>query len=114
LQYHTPNSTKKLIIEKVPWAIRPGWEIDDYDIQVSAWVRNTETMQAIVMDPDFQALVAGEDEICDQVRAKITAGWEEVFVEDGKIVDVDYGTWEERSRVGQDSKLTTAPDDIRM
>lgn len=71
-------------------------------------------MQAIVMDPDFQSLVAGEDEICDQTRAKVTAGWEEVYVEDGKVVDDDYGTYEERISAGSGSVATDAPEGIRI
>ncbi|GKZ24595.1 hypothetical protein AbraIFM66951_011999 [Aspergillus brasiliensis] len=113
-QYHTPSASKKLITEKIPWAVRPGWEIEDHDIMVSVYVPNAETAQAIVMDPDFQSLVAGEDEICDQTRAKLTAGWEEVFVEDGKVVDEDYGSFEELIALGQDSKPTSAPEGIRI
>ncbi|KAI9040423.1 EthD domain-containing protein [Aspergillus affinis] len=114
VQYHTPSTSKQLIRDKIPWAIRSGWEIDDHDIQVSVWVRNTETMQAIVMDPDFQSLVAGEDDICDQTRAKVTAGWEEVFVDDGKVVEADYGTYEERISAGSSSVVTDAPEGIRI
>jgi hypothetical protein len=113
-QYHTPTTTKQLITSKIPWALRPGWEIDEHDIEASIWVRNTETLHAIIADPDFQKLAAGDDEICDSTRGKITAGWEEVFVEDGKIVDADYGTYEERSSVGLGSKETEAPAGIRL
>lgn len=71
-------------------------------------------MQAIVMDPDFQSIVAGEDDICDQAKAKVTAGWEEVFVEDGKIVEADYGSWEEKTTLAADSKATSVPEDMRI
>ncbi|GJP96131.1 hypothetical protein AnigIFM63604_005791 [Aspergillus niger] len=113
-QYHTPSASKRLITEKIPWAVRPGWEIEDHDIMVSVYVPNAETAQAIVTDPDFQSLVAGEDEICDQTRAKLTAGWEEVFVEDGKVVGEDYGSFEELTSLGHDSKTTSAPEGIRI
>ena len=58
--------------------------MDDHDVQISVWIRNTEDMVAIVMDPDFQALVADEDKMVDSERATLIAGWEEVYVEDGE------------------------------
>ena len=88
----------------MPWVVRPGWTIDDHDIIISVWVRTTDDMLAIVMDPDFQGLVAGEDEICDSAKAHITAGWEEVFVEDGKVVEEEWGSYEERSDKRPQSK----------
>lgn len=33
-------------------------------------------MMAIVTDPDFQALIAGDDDIVDPSKASVTAGWE--------------------------------------
>jgi hypothetical protein len=71
-------------------------------------------MLAIVTDPDFQGLVAGEDEICDQEKAHITAGWEEVYVENGKVVEGEFGSYEERSNVGAQSKRSEIEGDIRV
>ena len=85
--------------------MRPGWEIDDHDLQVSVYVRDTDTIQAILMDPDFQALVADDHEYSLQDKAKVTAGWEEVFLEDGKIVEVDQATtYEQRAKIGSNSQ----------
>ncbi|KAF2453854.1 hypothetical protein BDY21DRAFT_354343 [Lineolata rhizophorae] len=103
-QYHTPSSARQLMKDKFPFVVRPGFTIDDHDIQISFWVRSTDTMLAILTDPDFQALVTGEDELklADQDRGTLVTGWEEVYVEDGKVVNVEdgecmYGTYAERS-----------------
>ena len=81
---------------------------------ISVWVRSTDDMMAIVLDPDFQSLVAGENEICDTERAHLTAGWEEVFVEDGKVVEGVFGSYDERSNVGASSKRSEIEGDIKL
>lgn len=48
-------------------------------------------MQAIVTDPDFQSLIAGDDKIIDVENVTVAAGWEEVYIEDGKIVNIEDG-----------------------
>jgi hypothetical protein len=65
-------------------------------------------MQAIVTDPDFPSLIAGDDAIIDVHNATVTAGWEEVYVEDGKIVNIEYGNslytpFKESVKVGDSS-----------
>lgn len=74
---------------------------------------------AIVMDPDFQALVAADDEVTDSERATVVAGWEEVYIEDGKIVNVEngeslYPPFGECIKVGDASKRTEAEDVINF
>ncbi|KAF2248962.1 hypothetical protein BU26DRAFT_540414 [Trematosphaeria pertusa] len=96
-QYHTPTACRQLLQEKLPWAVRPGWKIDDHDITISVWVRSTDDMLKIVMDPDFQALVAEDEMTTDGSKGTISAGWEEMYVEDGKIVNVEEGKSTEMS-----------------
>ena len=65
-------------------------------------------MQAIVTDPDFQWLIAGDDAIIDVHNATVTVGWEEIYVEDGKIVNIEdgnslYTPFEESVKVGDSS-----------
>jgi hypothetical protein len=115
-QYHTPSVTKKLLTDNIPFALRPGWAVDDHDIMISVWVRTTEQMAAIFMDPDFQTLVMG-DTPESQEKAHITAGWEEVFLDDGKIVDVPFPPYEERSAVGAGSKkvsIEETPEETKL
>lgn len=103
--------------EKLPWAVRPGWKIDAHDVMISVWIRTPESMMAIVTDPDFQALIAGDDEVIDNDKATVTAGWEEVYVEDGKIVNIEdgkslYPSFVECEKLGAAGKRTTAPADL--
>ncbi|RAL17619.1 EthD domain-containing protein, partial [Aspergillus homomorphus CBS 101889] len=88
VQYHTPRASKNLILEQIPWAIQPGWELDDYDIIVSVYVPSMAAMEAIMTDAEFQPLFAGEAAVFED-GARMTAGWEEVFVEDGKVLATD-------------------------
>jgi hypothetical protein len=83
------------------------------------WVRTTEDMLAIVMDSDFQTLVAGDEKTSDMTKATITAGWEEVYVEHGKIVNVEdgesvYPAFAECVTVGSASKPTKAPTNLEF
>ena len=104
-KYYTLQTSKNLILEKIPWVIRPGWTMDDADVMVSVYVRNTETLQAIIMDPDFQALVADDDKISLQDKARVTAGWEEVFLDDGEIVEPNLAAnYEQRAAIGSEAK----------
>ena len=84
------------------WATQqPGWEIADHDYELAVYVRNVGTMQAILMDPEFHTLMAEDAGYTLHNKAKVTAGWEEVFVEDGKIVEPDAkATFEERTSIG--------------
>ncbi|PYH72225.1 EthD domain-containing protein [Aspergillus vadensis CBS 113365] len=93
-QYHTPSSSKKLITEKIPWALGRGWTLDDHDVIISVYVPNAETMAAIVKDPEFQELLSGDSEIL-QPTAKVTAGWDEVFVDNGQVVTMDRNRLDE-------------------
>jgi hypothetical protein len=47
----------------------------------------------------------------------VISGWEEVYVEDGKIVNIEggkslYPSFAECVKVGDASKATKAPDDV--
>ncbi|KAF2824080.1 hypothetical protein CC86DRAFT_355534 [Ophiobolus disseminans] len=105
-QVYTPSICRDLFRDKIPWAVRPGWNIDDHDMAINIWVRTTDQMLAIVMDPDFQALVAGDNEYIDSERGTISAGWE-----DGKVVNVEdgnslYPAFDECVRVGNASQTS--------
>ena len=52
----------ELFKDEIPWAFRPDWEIDDHDGPINIWIRTADHLLAIVMDLDFQALVAADDE----------------------------------------------------
>jgi hypothetical protein len=73
-------------------------------------------MQAIVTDPDFQSLIAGDDAIIDVENATVSAGWEEVYIEDGKIVNIEdgkslYPPFTESVKVGDPSVRSEMTDE---
>lgn len=84
-------------MEKIPWALGRGWTLDDHDVIISVYVPNAETMAAIVNDPEFQDLLSGDSEIL-QPTAKVTAGWDKVFVDDGQVATMDRSSSLEESR----------------
>lgn len=69
----------------------PGWTINDHDIGIGFYVRSMDQLQALMADPEFQAMLAEEVDIIDPSRANLTLGWEEVYVEDGKVVNIEGG-----------------------
>jgi hypothetical protein len=98
---------RELLKEKLPWVIANGWKIEDHDAQIQLYVRSLDQVTAIVMDPDFQALISGENDVQEDEGTTVACGWEEVYVDNNEIVNIDadgkvlYGTWEERSGAGQ-------------
>ena len=53
-------------------------------------MRSVEDLEKAVQDPDYPANV-GPDEakFLDQKRSVVTVGWEEVYLKDGKVVNID-------------------------
>ncbi|KAJ4293578.1 hypothetical protein N0V90_008861 [Kalmusia sp. IMI 367209] len=100
-QYHKPAPLRAILTEGPLAAVRPpNWTVDDHDIELVFYLRNPEQIGALMADPDFQELMKAEVHLVDQERANISIGWEEVFVEDGKVVNVDgakssYPSWAE-------------------
>ncbi|KAK2591240.1 hypothetical protein QQS21_011082 [Conoideocrella luteorostrata] len=116
-QYHTPSAIRDLVKDKMPWINRPGWSVDDHDVQISYWVRTLEQAHAILMDPEFQALVQEASGYQDDDRATFAAGWVEVYVEDGKLVNMDeqgntvyQESFAAKCTLGSDSKRTEMPE----
>ncbi|KAF2469557.1 uncharacterized protein BDR25DRAFT_288459 [Lindgomyces ingoldianus] len=117
-QYYTPKALRGLVEEKLPWAVRPGWKIDEHDAVIQVYVRTPEQMMAIVTDPDFQSLIADDDDIVDPSKATVTAGWEEVYVEDGKIVNIEngksiYPSFAECEKLGAVGRATSISADMQ-
>ena len=54
-------------------------------------MRTLEDFFKIVTDPEFRELYGQESEVVAQDRGTMTVGWEEVYVEDGKMVNLDGG-----------------------
>ncbi|KAF2642236.1 hypothetical protein P280DRAFT_467628 [Massarina eburnea CBS 473.64] len=114
-QLHTPKALSDLYRNQMSWAVQPGWDIDDHDIEVSVYVRSPEDMKKILTDPDFQEIVQGETHIIDNSRGTLRAGWEEVYIEDGKIVENvkdGYGNFDDKIKIATEAPKTTGPSGI--
>ncbi|KAF2004624.1 hypothetical protein P154DRAFT_571840 [Amniculicola lignicola CBS 123094] len=84
------RSSPALILSKIPWAVRPGFRIDDHNVAICIW-----------------ELVIGGEWIVNGARAIATAGWEEVYIEDRKVVNVAEG---ESLYAGFEEKITSRAD----
>lgn len=74
-------------------------------------------MKNILTDPDSQAMTATETHTIDDSRGTLRAGWEEVYVEDGKIVEVPsvgYGEYEDKVRLATEAERTTGAKDVTL
>ena len=87
LQYHTPKSTRDLAAGV---AKEFGWTLADYDGHVEFMVRSIEDLKKAVEDPEYpERVLPDEQRFLDQSSSVVTLGWEEVYVEDGKVVNID-------------------------
>lgn len=61
-----------------------------HDGHVEILLKDIEDLETAVQDPDYPARV-GPDEakFLDQKRSVVTVGWEEVYLRDGKVVNID-------------------------
>lgn len=65
--------------------------ISDHHVQVEYYMRDMETVYKVSQDPDFQALHAEEGPFVSRLHVVASVGWVEVYVEDGKVVNVRDG-----------------------
>ncbi|KAL2072670.1 hypothetical protein VTL71DRAFT_12013 [Oculimacula yallundae] len=86
-QYHTPKSTRDLVAGV---AKEFGWKVADYDGHVEFMVKNIEDLKRAVQDPEYpERVLPDEMRFMDQKNSVVTVGWEEVYVKDGKVVNID-------------------------
>ncbi|CUS13586.1 unnamed protein product [Tuber aestivum] len=84
-QYHATTKTRALV---TPMAASRGWKIADFDGQVEILCRSFEDVLIACADPEYPGKI-GRDEkkFIDHSRSVASVGWEEVYVEDGRVVD---------------------------
>ncbi|KAH6671368.1 EthD domain-containing protein [Halenospora varia] len=85
-QYHTPSSARALL---GPLANKVGLSISPYDGHVEILLRSVEDLENALKDPLYAEVVGPDEGFMDQSRSMVTVGWEEVYIRDGKIVNVD-------------------------
>ena len=87
LQYHTPKSTRELAADI---AKQFDWTLADYDGYVEFIVRSVEDLKKAVEDPEYpEKVLPDEQRFMDQSNSVVTVGWEEVYVKDGKVINID-------------------------
>ncbi|KAH9215403.1 EthD domain-containing protein [Leptodontidium sp. 2 PMI_412] len=86
-QHHIPKSTRDLAAGV---AKEFGWTLSDYDGHVEFMLRSVEDLKKAVEDPEYpEKVLPDEQRFMDQSNSLVTVGWEEVYVKDGKVVNID-------------------------
>jgi hypothetical protein len=63
--------------------------MSDYDGHVEFLVRSVDDLYKAVEDPDYPEKVAPDEKyLLDPSTSMVTVGWEEVYVLDGKLVNI--------------------------
>ncbi|KAL9034692.1 MAG: hypothetical protein Q9214_006930, partial [Letrouitia sp. 1 TL-2023] len=86
--YHTPTSTQERLVSVLGDLARG--KLADYDGFAELYVRESEfeRLKYAREDPYYKDVVApDEKEFIDGEKSRMILGWEEAFIEDGKIVD---------------------------
>jgi hypothetical protein len=66
-----------------------GWKLSTYDGHVEFIVRSIEDLYRAVQDPEYPEKVAPDEQyLLDRSTSTVTVGWEEVYVLDGKVVNI--------------------------
>ncbi|RPB01937.1 hypothetical protein L873DRAFT_564302 [Choiromyces venosus 120613-1] len=106
-QYHTTTQTRTLVS---PMAASRSWKVADFDGQVEILCRSFEDVITACADPEYPGKI-GRDEkrFIDHARSVASVGWEEVYVEDGRVVDFLQGKEEgEREEEEEEEKAGMA------
>lgn len=84
-KYHTPSSTRSAIN---PLAEKAGWKVNNFDSYAEFWVRSVDDWVRATDDPAYVLIVTPDEErLLDKSRTEVTFGWEQVRVQDGRVVD---------------------------
>ncbi|RYP00872.1 hypothetical protein DL763_000502 [Monosporascus cannonballus] len=67
----------------------PGWKLAPFDVTAAYWADSPEKLKAMLADPDWEnIIIAGEKPWIDTERADCQIGWDNTYLEDGKIINV--------------------------
>lgn len=91
-QYHSTSKLRDLLVKAMPSI---GGEIDknsmisDYDGHVELLMPNLDCYQRAIEDEYYKNVIApDEQEFADWSSSKLTVGWEEVYIQNGKVVNL--------------------------
>lgn len=65
-----------------------NWIIDQHDMTVELYFRDMSTLRAIASDPTFASFHHLEEPYISRKHVVATLGWVEVYIEDGKVVNL--------------------------
>ncbi|KAM0707565.1 hypothetical protein Q7P35_004210 [Cladosporium inversicolor] len=84
-QYHTPSWSQNKAKENI--SVLPDAAYATFDGVVEMWMLNEKCFQDAIDDPYYAAVVKADEEgFADASKTKVSFGWEEVYIEDGKIL----------------------------
>ena len=66
-----------------------GWELSTYDGHVEFIIRSMGDLYRAVQDPEYPEKIAPDERyLLDPSTSTVTVGWEEVYVLEGKVVNI--------------------------
>lgn len=65
------------------------YNVNDHDLEIEYYFKDVASLLALSADEGFKALHVECVPYVDINRAKVTLSWIEVYLEDGKLVNID-------------------------
>ncbi|KAM0259619.1 hypothetical protein ACHAQJ_003198 [Trichoderma viride] len=88
-QYHTPPETRNLAAGLLEYA---GATLAPFDGYVEFMVRSPEDLFKATQDPEYPVKMQPDEEFMfEHGKMQVTVGWVEVYVQDGKVVNIVDG-----------------------
>ncbi|RDW76192.1 hypothetical protein BP5796_07013 [Coleophoma crateriformis] len=88
-QYLTPPTARAIFAPDVS-TLPPGWSLSPYDAQTQYYVRSADDLRGLLMDPEWHEKVSKVETAYTNVsEVMIMVGWETVYIEDAKVINVD-------------------------
>ncbi|KAM6484625.1 EthD domain-containing protein [Trichoderma sp. SZMC 28011] len=88
-QYHTPPETRNLA---TALAETVGATVAPFDGYVEFFVNNPEDLWKATSDPEYPVKMHPDEQyMFDSSKMQVTIGWVEVYIQDGKVVNIVDG-----------------------
>ena len=88
-QYHCPSSLRQSYITGLTSMGKDASSGADYDGFVELLMPDLSCYEKALSDQHYKDVIAPDDTyFADMERSKIMVGWEEVYVKDGKVVNI--------------------------
>lgn len=88
-QYHTPPDLQNKLKTSLPSLGLDDAKIPDYDGFVEIFVPDLGCYEEAMADQYYKDVITPDEmEFADMARSKVIVGWEELYVDDGKVVNL--------------------------